>query len=114
MLTNNNGQSTAQSASSSKHDKPLSQFYLACKEGDLQKVTRILKTYTIDDINRIEPHGSTALHVASFNGHAQIVRLLLDVGAARNLLNNYGSTPYEEAEKYPEIRRMFERFGKSE
>jgi len=40
--------------------------------------------------------GSTALHVAAFYGHKEIVELLLLNGADYNIKNNYNSLPIDE------------------
>ncbi len=41
----------------------------------------------ITQINRIENNGNTALHVASYMGYEEIVRLLLIHGASRSIRN---------------------------
>ncbi|CAF4488566.1 unnamed protein product, partial [Didymodactylos carnosus] len=68
-----------------------------------------LETMTPDEINRIEPNGSTALHAASFFGHADIVRLILEKpSASRSIRNKYGLTAAEEA-KNVQIQELFQR-----
>jgi hypothetical protein len=88
----------------------VSEFYLACRSGDLIMVNKILSCLTPDKtcsfINRIEPNKSTALHAASYYGHADIVCLLLRRGAARDLRNRFGATPLEEVSS-PRIRELF-------
>ncbi|CAF1471529.1 unnamed protein product [Adineta steineri] len=45
-----------------------------------------------------DKNGSTALHIASYNGHNEIVQLLLKAGASRTIRNRpYDLTAYEEA-----------------
>ncbi|CAF4342657.1 unnamed protein product [Rotaria sp. Silwood2] len=62
-----------------------------------------------EQINQLEPNGSTGLHAASIYGHTHIVHLLLhEYGCERHHLNSYGLTAYEEA-KTPEIRQLFYR-----
>jgi hypothetical protein len=63
---------------------------------------------TIDEINRLEPNGSTALHAASYRGHAKIVELLLQAGAWRSIKNLYQLKPVQEA-KTEEIKQLFQR-----
>ncbi|CAF2072571.1 unnamed protein product, partial [Rotaria magnacalcarata] len=46
----------------------------------------------------LQPNGSTALHAASFYGHKEIVNLLLERGAARNIVNKFNLTPFDEAQ----------------
>ncbi|CAF1147047.1 unnamed protein product [Didymodactylos carnosus] len=53
----------------------------------------------------IEPNGSTALHVASYQGRKEIVELLLQKGANHAIINKYNSTPLEEA-KTDEIKQL--------
>jgi ankyrin repeat protein len=56
---------------------------LACKNYEVEKVKTMLQFATIEEINHIEPNGSTALHVASYYGHVEIVELLLQAGASQ-------------------------------
>jgi ankyrin repeat protein len=58
-------------ASSSKS----SDFYLACRYNNIKECKKLLETMTLDEMDRIEPNGSTALHVACYNDHAEIVKL---------------------------------------
>ena len=49
-------------------------------------------------VNERAANGSTALHVASFNGYHEIVALLLDAGASPSIRNTaHGLTAYQEA-----------------
>ncbi|CAF0937086.1 unnamed protein product [Rotaria sordida] len=52
---------------------------------------------TLDEIDQIEPIGSTALHVASYRGHFRIVKLLLEAGADRAIQNKHNCLPFDEA-----------------
>ncbi|CAF3451342.1 unnamed protein product [Rotaria sp. Silwood1] len=74
-----------------------SEFYLACRNGDIDTVKRLLPSLTLHDINRMEPNGSTALHAASYYNHFDIVKLLLEAGAVRSIINMYNMTPADEA-----------------
>ena len=86
-----------------------SEFYWACRNGDLTRVRELIATIPYEDVNRLEPNGSTALHVASYCGHVDIVRLLLhQVGCRRELRNRFGLTAYEEALS-DEVRSLFHR-----
>ncbi|CAF1412142.1 unnamed protein product [Rotaria sordida] len=52
---------------------------------------------TVDEINRIEPNGSTALQIASYHNNAAIVHLLIKHGASVSIQNDSTKlTPYEE------------------
>jgi len=92
-------------------EKCLSNFYLACRDGNIEIVKNLLPLMSIEQINCFEPNGSTALHAASYHGHTEIVRLLLISGASRSLRNlRYNLTPYEEA-RNDDIRRLFSRIN---
>lgn len=68
----------------------LTRFMYAAKVGDL---TRILFLIECDIcINAYNTSGWTALHIASYNGHVEVVRLLLENSAILDLQNNYGET----------------------
>jgi hypothetical protein len=82
-------------------------FYWACRNGDVDTVKKILPNLKLNDINRIESNGSTALHAASYYGHANIVRLLLERGANTTIRNKYEKTAKEEAST-DKVRALFE------
>jgi ankyrin repeat protein len=86
----------------------LSEFYLACRNGDLDTVQHLLPNMSDEQKNRIESNGSTALHAATYFGHHDIVKLLLENGCATWIRNNYKNTPYDEAQD-EEMRRLFHR-----
>ena len=86
----------------------VSELYKACRSGDLSMVALLLPLLTVEEINQLEPNGSTSLHAASFYGHIDIVRLLLEKGARRNVLNEFQLTPADEA-KTSEIKQLFNR-----
>lgn len=88
-----------------------SEFYWACRNGDEKRVKQLLNCIPYDSLSRLELNGSTALHAASYYGHAEIVRLLLHQRSCRReRLNRYGLTAYQEA-KNQEIRQLFHRPG---
>ncbi|CAF1234128.1 unnamed protein product [Didymodactylos carnosus] len=74
-----------------------SRFYTACRNNDIELVKEFLETITPEAIDKVEPNGSTALHVASYLGHQEIVELLLQKGANPAIINKYNCTPLEEA-----------------
>jgi hypothetical protein len=67
-----------------------------------------LERMSLEEINKIEPNGSTALHVASYLGHEKIVELLLEKGASHSVVNKYRYTPLDEA-KTEKIKQLFHR-----
>ncbi|CAF1471209.1 unnamed protein product [Adineta ricciae] len=98
--------STYRQTSASSKVSEISEFYNACRDNNIDFVKRKLKTMTIEEINQIEPNGSTALHVASYRGHEEIVDLLLENGASHMITNRYQNTPLDEA-KTERIRKLF-------
>ncbi|CAF1355738.1 unnamed protein product [Didymodactylos carnosus] len=87
----------------------VSEFYWACRNGEAERVKELLQTIPYDDLNRLEPNGSTPLHAASYAGQAEVVRLLsYERGCRRDRLNLHGLTAYEEAAS-EEIRQLFHR-----
>ncbi|CAF1468100.1 unnamed protein product [Rotaria sordida] len=86
----------------------VSKFYLACRNGDFATVQKLLPNMSDDEKNRTEPNGSTALHAATYYGHHDIVKLLLENGCATWIRNNYKNTPYDEAQD-EEMRELFRR-----
>ncbi|CAF2949409.1 unnamed protein product [Rotaria sp. Silwood2] len=63
---------------------------------------------TPEEINRMEPNGSTALHVAAYRGHEKLVELLLGKGANYLTVNKYQNTPLDEA-KTAKIKQLIRR-----
>ncbi|CAF4271262.1 unnamed protein product [Rotaria sp. Silwood2] len=97
--------------STAKKPSDVSEFYLACRNGDVDLAKKYLMTLkqTKNDLNPLEPNiHSTPLHAACYYGHKEIVELLLENGCDRSKLNRYGLTAYEEAAN-DEIRRLFKR-----
>ena len=84
-----------------------SDFYWACRNGDVDTVKKILPKLKSNDIDRIESNGSTALHAASYYGHTNIVRLLLERGADSTIRNKYEKTAKEEAST-DQVRSLFQ------
>jgi len=85
-----------------------SPFYWACRNGDITTVQKILPQLKYEQVNQIEPNGSTALHAASFYNQPHIVKFLLENGCSRTILNYNGATAYQEAAN-DEIRALFHR-----
>jgi hypothetical protein len=85
-----------------------SALYLACRNGDVDTVQRLLPTLSLEEINQIEPNGSTSLHAACYFNYPHITKLLLDQGAVRTTLNKHGCTPLDEAAT-EQIKQLFPR-----
>jgi hypothetical protein len=86
-----------------------SDFYFLCKEGKIDEVRQILDNETsppIEELNKLQPNGSTPLHAATFYNHTEIVKLLLEHNCSRRTLNRYGNTAYDEA-KSVEMKQLF-------
>ncbi|CAF1212245.1 unnamed protein product [Didymodactylos carnosus] len=93
----------------SKLETQRSDLYKACKNNKINRVRKILQTASISTINRIEENGATALHVATYHGHNEIVKLLLDSGASTSIRHKIRKlTAYEEA-KTQETQDLFKR-----
>ncbi|CAF0779059.1 unnamed protein product [Didymodactylos carnosus] len=93
-------------ASKDKCTYPLSQLYIACQDGNIDLVRQLLEVINLEQINCRESNGSTALHAACYYGHYDIVKLLLDNGACRTILNAHKCAPFDEA-KDDKIRQLF-------
>ena len=60
-------------------------------------------------VNEIQHTGSTALHGAAYYGQLEVVKLLLNYGAKRNIKNNFGHLPKDEA-MTEEIKNLLDKF----
>jgi hypothetical protein len=81
---------------------------VACRDNDVAKLQELLRTLSVEEMNKLEPNGSTGLHVACFRGHQAVVKLLLKKGVSRRIMNRFKCLPYDEAAS-DEIRQLFER-----
>lgn len=95
-----------QTQSSNASPNLCSEFYIACRNNQIDKVKELRENLTLDQIDKIEPNGSTALHAASYYSHHDIVKFLLETGADRSVLNKYKNLAFDEASK-PEIKELF-------
>lgn len=94
-----------------KQSPRVSEFYSACRNGDVDFVKEYLANHKKipDNLNYLEPNvNSTPLHAASYYGHKEIVELLLEHRFDRSIINGYGLTAFEEAAN-DEIRNLFKR-----
>lgn len=58
------------------------EYLRAARAGDLEKLINFLETGQITDINTSNSNGLNALHLAAKDGHVEIVKELLNRGAA--------------------------------
>ncbi|CAF2963797.1 unnamed protein product [Rotaria sp. Silwood2] len=87
-------------------------LHRACKHNDIQHVRDILKSFTIDDLNKAEKYEkTTGLNIASYHGYHEIVRLLLEHGDFMTKRNQDGFTPFSQAkdQKTKEIFSQYQR-----
>ncbi len=91
-----------------KSSSSISVFYDACRKGNFDLLQQLLPSMSLEEINKIESNGSTALHAACYYGHYDIVKLVLDAGASRSIRNRkYNLTPFDEANE--QIKKLFYR-----
>ncbi|CAF0951646.1 unnamed protein product [Adineta steineri] len=83
-----------------------SDFYNACAANDIPRIKFHLAHMSSNEINRVEPNGSTALHVACYHHNAGAVYLLLRFGALGSIKNKHGLTAFEETTSL-RIKQLF-------
>jgi hypothetical protein len=94
-----------------KNTQPL---YYAASFGLIEVVRIILETEENIDIDALGGRAhSSALHVAVYREHIDVVRLLLEKGADPNLPNNIGETPFYWASAHFDIDMidLLKRYG---
>jgi len=75
----------------------LTLLHLASSGGRLDIVRPLLDHKPEADVNAQDEDGWTALHLAAYNGHEQVGRILLNRGAKGDVKNFEGKTPLELA-----------------
>ncbi|CAF3976393.1 unnamed protein product [Rotaria sp. Silwood1] len=86
----------------------LSDFYVACQNGDLTTVESLISSMSLKEINRLESNGSTALHAATSNGHTSIILLLLMKGVSRCIVDKHNKTPIDYTPT-TDVKQLFDR-----
>ena len=71
-------------------------FEIAVFYGQEKIVEFLIDSRTLD-VNRVDETGSTPLRTAVFNGHAQVVKMLLEHGADVTMRDESGNTPLQLA-----------------
>lgn len=78
----------------------LNNLIAAAQQGDLERANAILEADG-SLVNQKDESGATPLHYAAFNGHRDMVRLLVDRGADVNSTDGkFGATPAGWAIEY--------------
>ncbi|VEN62626.1 unnamed protein product [Callosobruchus maculatus] len=75
-----------------KQTDPNTAFLRAARAGQLDKIVEYLDSGTVRDINTSNANGLNALHLASKDGHVDIVRELLKRGAIVDAATKKGNT----------------------
>lgn len=75
----------------------LQHLITSAANGDLNMLQTIL--LKINDVNQKDYDGRTALHLAAAEGHHDIVSILIEHGADKNVKDRWGNTPLSEAMK---------------
>lgn len=83
------------------NDEGISPIHVACQRSDPQ-IAEMILGYGFDsydlDINMQSVDGQTALHIAVASGNIDTVKLLIDKGADRELVDNNGKNALDYAE----------------
>jgi len=87
-------------------------LYKACMEGDVKEVFNILEKENID-INKKNDKGVSPLHVASYFGHDELVKKLIEAGAKVDIEDENKDTPLIYACSIPEFDAFEESSNKS-
>ena len=74
-------------------------LHCASKKGHFDLV-RLLVEQLSADLDIIDVNGNSALHLAAYGGHADIVNYLLTQGCDSNLINRWGLTAEQEGSKH--------------
>ncbi|KAH9215941.1 hypothetical protein DL95DRAFT_445710 [Leptodontidium sp. 2 PMI_412] len=89
-------------------------LYYAASFGLVDVVRLILLTEKDSDIDALGGRASSsALHVAVYRSHPEVVKVLLERGADPNLCNQYGETPmlWAKSNRNTEIQRLLIKHG---
>ena len=83
-------------------------LFRACRENDISTVRNLLPQTSFEEINRQGPDGQTCLHIASSHDYRDLMGLLVEHGALRQLKNKEGLTCFQVAKN----EEVFEAFGR--
>jgi ankyrin repeat domain-containing protein 42 len=76
--------------------------HVAAYNGDLDHVKLLIEQGVIN-INERDEHGSTLAHKAAGQGHLEIIRWLIEMGASMDLTCQSGETPKDIARRYGQL-----------
>ena len=76
----------------------------AAENGDVDEVFRILNGRHGYFINGGDEYGTTPLHYAAYEGHWDVIELLVSWGASKKVVNNNGRTPWNVAD--PSVKHL--------
>ena len=79
-----------------KKNKKIVQFVTAAAAGHQDEVKRLIDSKDVE-IDDGDYDKRTALHLAASNGHLDVVKLLVDLGASVNVSDRYGGKPLDDA-----------------
>jgi ankyrin repeat protein len=71
----------------------LNNLHRACMHGSLETVRALVEKHRADISSKSGQNGNTPLHFAAHGGYIEIVKFLIECGAAVNDCNDYGLTP---------------------
>eukprot|EP00193_Tetraselmis_chui_P018247 CAMPEP_0177786790 /NCGR_PEP_ID=MMETSP0491_2-20121128/21118_1 /TAXON_ID=63592 /ORGANISM="Tetraselmis chuii, Strain PLY429" /LENGTH=286 /DNA_ID=CAMNT_0019308039 /DNA_START=153 /DNA_END=1013 /DNA_ORIENTATION=- len=77
------------------------------KEGDVREALRS----NIADINELSGYGFTPLHMAAGHGKLAVAELLIEAGAAVEVLGDRGYTPLHLTAGHPDVARLLLKWG---
>lgn len=88
------------------YGEKLLHFATGTAKNIFEVILKLMKEKDLSLNNRINENNNTILMEASCHGNYEIVKLLLDHGANKSLLNSEGKTALDLAIKYRTIRRI--------
>lgn len=82
------------------------QLHVACAEGSLDKVERLLKNSNTDMLNVADEHGWLPIHEAVRTGEVDLVKHLVDLGADISAVTTNGGTPLWWAKRLVKLAEL--------
>ncbi|CEG49486.1 FOG: Ankyrin repeat [Plasmopara halstedii] len=80
---------------SSENADEIAHAFRVTKRGEIEKLKQLVPAIVRPDMDDYDRR--TLLHIASAEGHVEIVKYLVDCGANVNLLDRWGSSPLSDA-----------------